>query len=173
MKAAVVYCSKTGFTRRYARWIADETGADCYELKQAKRINFDKYDAIVFGGWACAGSISGLKWFRANMDRWTGKKLIVFSVGASPADGPDIVTTLSKNLSQRELEQVKLFYCPGGLNYEKMSLGYRLMMRAFVSGMKRKKNKSSAEAQAAEVMSSSYDISDKAYIQGIVENLKD
>ena len=46
-------------------------------------------------------------------------------------------------------------------------------MRAFVSGMKRKKNKTRAEAQATEVMSSSYDISDKAYIQGIVENLKD
>ena len=68
---------------------------------------------------------------------------------------------------------MKLFYCPGGLNYEKMSLGYRLMMRAFVNALKKKKNKTRAEERAAEVMSSSYDISDKAYIQGIAEDLKD
>ena len=54
-----------------------------------------------------------------------------------------------------------------------MSLGYRLMMRAFVNALKRKKNKTRAEERAAEVMSSSYDISDKAYIQGIAEDLKD
>lgn len=172
MKAAVVYNSKTGFTRRYAQRIARQTGADCYELRQAKRMNFGKYDAIVFGGWACAGSIRGLNWFKANMNKWKGRKLVVFSVGASPADSPDIKTSLSKNFSREELEQVELFYCPGGLNYEKMSLGYRLLMKAFVSALKRKKNKTSFEKRAAEVMSSSYDISDEAYIQGIVDCLK-
>lgn len=37
MKAIVIYNSQTGFTKRYAQWIAEATGADCFELSEAKR----------------------------------------------------------------------------------------------------------------------------------------
>lgn len=55
MKTAVIYHSQTGFTRKYAEWISEATGADCFELRNVKKQEFDRYDAIVFGGWACAG----------------------------------------------------------------------------------------------------------------------
>ena len=63
MKVAVIYNSQTGFTKKYAEWISEATGADCLELKVAKKQDFDRYDAIVFGGWACAGRISKISWF--------------------------------------------------------------------------------------------------------------
>ena len=50
MKTVVIYNSQTGFTKRYAEWIAEETGADCFELNEAKKKSMDEYDAIVFGG---------------------------------------------------------------------------------------------------------------------------
>lgn len=37
MKTIVIYTSQTGFTKRYAEWIAEATGADCFELSVAKR----------------------------------------------------------------------------------------------------------------------------------------
>lgn len=37
MKTIVIYNSQTGFTKRYAQWIAEETGADCLELSTAKK----------------------------------------------------------------------------------------------------------------------------------------
>lgn len=37
MKTIVIYHSQTGFTKRYAEWIAQEAGADCLELSAAKR----------------------------------------------------------------------------------------------------------------------------------------
>lgn len=33
MKTAVIYHSQTGFTRKYAEWIFEATGADCFELR--------------------------------------------------------------------------------------------------------------------------------------------
>lgn len=81
MKVVVIYNSQTGFTKRYAQWIAEAAGAECVELERAKKRSFDDYDAIIFGGWACAGGISKLKWFKAHMDNWRGKKLIVYCVG--------------------------------------------------------------------------------------------
>ena len=49
MKTIVIYNSQTGFTKRYAQWIAEEINADCVELSIAKNTDLDSYDAIVFG----------------------------------------------------------------------------------------------------------------------------
>ena len=34
MKTVVIYTSQTGFTKRYAEWIAEAAGADCMELTE-------------------------------------------------------------------------------------------------------------------------------------------
>lgn len=172
MKTAVIYTSQTGFTKRYAQWIAEAAGADCFELSDARKKELSAYEAIVFGGWACAGSISKLSWFTSNMDKWTDKKLIVFCVGGSPADTPDIETAVKKNFTEAELKRVDVFYCPGGFNYEKMSLPSKLMMKMFFKALKAKKDKTEGEEEMTKYISSSYDISDKRYIEPVLACLK-
>jgi len=171
MKAIVIYHSQTGFTKRYAQWIAEETGADCIELSAAKKKSMDTYEAIIFGGWACAGGISKLSWFKGNMDKWKDKKLIVFCVGASPMDSPEIEPALKQNFKESELEKVNIFYCPGGLCYEKMSAPSKFMMKAFVKTLGAKKHKTEAEKEMVKMISASYDISDKKYIEPILKCL--
>lgn len=172
MKAIVIYQSQTGFTKRYAQWIAEALAADCVPLPEAKRRSMAEYQTVIFGGWACAGGISGLKWFKGNLAKWEGKRLAVFCVGASPADSPDIEPAMRRNFTEAERERVRVFYCPGGLNYEKMSAPSRLMMKLFVGALKAKKGKSQAEQVMAEMISRSYDISDRKYIEPIVAYLK-
>lgn len=172
MKTVVVYNSQTGFTKRYAKWIAEETGADCFELSVAKKKNLAAYEAIIFGGWACAGSISKISWFKGNIDKWADKKLIAFCVGGSPIDNPEIEVALNQNFNESEREKVKIFYCPGGFNYEKMSAPSKLMMKMFVKTLKAKKDKTEAERVMVKMISSSYDITDKKYIEPILKYLK-
>lgn len=172
MKTAVIYTSQTGFTKRYAQWIAEAAGADCFELSDARKKELSAYEAIVFGGWACAGSISKLSWFTSNMDKWTDKKLIVFCVGGSLADTPDIETAVKKNFTEAELKRVDVFYCPGGFNYEKMSLPSKLMMKMFFKALKAKKDKTEGEEEMTKYISSSYDISDKRYIEPVLACLE-
>lgn len=171
MKAIVIYNSQTGFTKRYAEWIAEAAETECVNLSEAKKKDLAEYDAIVFGSWACAGSIKNFGWFKENMDRWKEKKLIVFCVGASPIT-PDVEKSLENNFNEPKLEQADVFYCPGGLNYEKMSASTKLMMRMFVKMIKAKKDKSAVEEEMARVMSSSYDIADKKYIEPILTCLR-
>lgn len=173
MKTAVIYNSKTGFTKRYAQWIAEASGADCMELAAAKKKNFDAYDAVVFGGWACAGRISGISWLKGSMDKWrqnNQKKLIVFCVGASPAESPGIKTFLRQ--AKAELKTADVFYCPGGLSYEKMPVPSKLMMKMFVKTLKAKKDKTVEEQEMIRMISSSYDISDKKYVGPILKCLE-
>ena len=46
MKTIVIYTSQTGFTKRYAEWISEASGAECLEFKQAKKIKLSDYDAM-------------------------------------------------------------------------------------------------------------------------------
>ena len=139
----------------------------------AKRflLNLESYDAIVFGGWAVAGSISKLKWFKSNISRWHDKKLIAFCVGASPIENPEIELTLPKNFSEEELKAVRWFYCPGGLDYEKMPIASKTMMKMFIKALKARKNKTDDDMEQIRMMSSSYDISDVKYIEPIIDYL--
>lgn len=172
MKTIVIYNSQTGFTKRYAGWIAEAIGADCFDLSTAKGKSMDAYEAIIFGGWARAGSISKISWFKDNMDKWEDKKLIAFCVGASPIENPEIEPALKQNFTESELEKISVFYCPGGFNYEKMSAPSRLMMKMFTKALKAKKDKTEAEQEMVKMISASYDISDRKYIEPILKCLK-
>lgn len=173
MKTVVIYNSQTGFTRRYAEWIAEAAGADCFELTEAKKKSMDEYDAIIFGGWACAGGISKLSWFKGNIDKWSGKKLIAFCVGGSPIENPEIEQALRQNFNDAQWEKVNVFYCPGGFNYEKMSAASKLMMKMFIKTLKAKKKKTEEEEVMVKMIASSYDISDKKYIDPILACLNE
>lgn len=172
MKTIVIYNSQTGFTKRYAQWIAEAAGADCLELSAAKKENLSEYEAIIFGGWACAGSISKIGWFKSNIDKWADKKLIAFCVGGSPLENPEIEPALKQNFTESEWKKVSVFYCPGGFNYEKMSAPSRLMMKMFIKMLKAKKSKSETEQEMIKTISSSYDISDRKYIEPILQCLE-
>lgn len=173
MKTIVIYHSQTGFTKRYAQWIAEAAGADCLDLSEAKKKNLDRYDAIIFGGFAFAGSISKLGWFKSHIEQWADKKLIAFCVGAGPIDSPDIEPALKQNFNETEWKKVNVFYCPGGLNYEKMPVPSKLMMKLFLKTLKSKKEKTEAEQEMVKLIASSYDISDKQYIEPILNCLNE
>ena len=172
MKTAVIFNSQTGFTKRYAQWIAEAAGADCLELSDAKKKSMEEYEAIVFGGWACAGGISKLGWLKSHMDQWADKRLIVFCVGASPMESPEVEPAIKRNFSGEEMRKVRVFYCPGGINYEKMPAPSRLMMKMFIKTLKSKKDKTEAEQEMIKMISASYDISDRKYIEPILECLR-
>ena len=173
MKTAVIYNSQTGFTKKYAEWIYEATGADCFEIGTAKKQDFDRYDAIVFGGWACAGRISKISWFKSNMDKWLDKMLVVFCTGGSPAERPEMEAFLSNNFSELEREKLHVFYCPGGFNYDKMSAGSKLMMKMFQKMVGVKQDKTEADMEMLKMISHSYDISDRKYIEPIIKLFHD
>ncbi len=175
MKTLIIYTSQTGFTKKYAEWLAEKMNADILDLKDAKKKNagfFNDYQAIVYGGWAMAGNLVKSKWFLDYAPSWKDKRLAMFCVGGSPNDNPDVETALKNMLNDEQRKYIKAFYCQGGFNYEKMSGPSRLAMKMFVGTLKKKKDATEDEKKMAEMISSSYDISDIKFIEPIVEYLE-
>ena len=174
MKSIVIYNSKTGFTKKYADWIAEEAGCEAVPLKKAGKIKLADYDAIVFGSWCMAEAITKLVWFKKQLPGLAaaGKKLFVFLVGASPAEAPEAQAALRKNFTDDEWSKIKAFYCPGGLNYEKMGWGSKTMLKMFVKMLSNKKDITQKELAQVQMLSKSFDISDKKYIEPIFSEIK-
>lgn len=175
MKTLIIYTSQTGFTKKYAEWLAQKTGGDMLELKEVQKKDdafFSGYEAIVYGGWVMAASVVKVKWFLNKAASWKDKKLAIYCVGGSPNDNPDVEVMLNKLLDQEQREYIKAFYCQGGFNYERMNAPSRLAMKMFVSALKKKKDPTEEEKIMTEMVATSYDISDEKYLEPIVDYLK-
>ena len=170
MRSIVVYQSQTGFTARYALWISQAAETECLALPAAKKVDWAAYDTVIFGSWVRAGTICRMRWLKRKLAaKWSGRRVIVFCVGASPIDNPETAVFI-RNL-RSELKGAEVFYCPGGFSYEKMSLPSRLMMKMFLRSLRAKKEKTPEDEAVIHMISSSYDISDQKYIGPILECL--
>ncbi|MDD2402659.1 MAG: flavodoxin domain-containing protein, partial [Clostridia bacterium] len=49
MKTVVVYKSKSGFTKKYAEWIAKELSAEIFEASRITADMMMDYDTVVYG----------------------------------------------------------------------------------------------------------------------------
>ena len=175
MKTLVIYTSQTGFTKRYADWISEELDADIYELKDVKKKTndfFETYEAIIYAGWCMAGMVVKAKWFFEKSACWNNKKLSIVAVGASPNDNPEVDEFLNNLLTDEQRPFIKAFYCQGGINYDKMNFTSRTAMKMFANSLKNNKNSSEDEKKKGEMISKSYDISDKRFIDQVVDYIR-
>ncbi len=145
MKIIVVYKSKTGFTEKYAQWIASEISADTYKLDEFKKELFKDYDIIVYGGSLHAVGIDGINLIKNNLSILKDKNIIVFAVGASPDRKETVEEIKNNNFTIEQLEKIKLFYLRGGFDYNKLPLVDKFLMKLLQLKLKRKKNLSADE----------------------------
>ncbi|MDE6847513.1 MAG: flavodoxin domain-containing protein [Lachnospiraceae bacterium] len=171
-KVLIVYYSKTGFTKKYAEWIEESLSeglsCDVFSYSKRRKIQLSQYDIILFGGGFHAGQINGIKWFKTQMHKLSdnaNRRIAVFATGAMPAEAPDIEKALRQNFTEEEWAKITAFYLPGGLCYEKMGVGDRLMMAAFRALLKEK----NVDSQMQQIVAHSFDLTSKELITPLVE----
>ncbi len=170
MKTIVVYNSKTGFTRKYGEWIAQELGCKAMPLKQAA---YSDCDVIIYGGWLMAGKIAGFDKIKAN-SLIRAKKLIVFATGMTGmADTKAIEKIKNDNLTASEQKDIPFFYFEGGINYETMGFLSKSMLKMMCKSLAKKQNRTEDETNMMKALASSTDHSDRAYISPLIDYTKE
>ena len=84
-KTAIIYTSRYGSAERYAKWLAEETGADLYG-SDVKTETLAGYERIVFGGGIHAGGIEGMAKYRKVFKAMPEKEYVAFAVGLNLGD---------------------------------------------------------------------------------------
>lgn len=173
MKAIVIYNSQTGFTKQYAQWISEEIDCECVEYAKGSKMDLSEYDTIIFGSWCMGGGITKIKWIKQNLSKFhdEGKKVIVFAVGASPIENPDVKVAMEKIFTAEEKQKLSLFFCPGGICYEKMKAPSRFAMKMFAKALVSKKDATESEKRQGEMISHDYSLIDKKYLEPLLKEI--
>lgn len=176
VKQMIIYKSRTGFTKCYAQWLCEALKCDCVSVEEFEKsrhsgLDISDYDVIIFGSSFRAGTIEELKWYRETILP-LGKINVVFITGAMPASAPEAAKGIEQGFTKEERENIKTFYLQSGLNYEKMGLADRLMMKMFCGMLKSKKGKTEEEKAMAELVQKSFDYTDPANMEPMLNYLQ-
>ncbi len=171
-KTLVIYKSKTGFTERYARWIADDVEADVKPVTELDLAGFADYDIVVFGGPLFASRILDLAKVQGWMEKMPKKIWVVFATGATPSDA-DFVKSIEKINFPPEMPQpARFYYFLGGMDFEKMGWFNRLLIRLFGRLSQRKGKSEEATKATPPSRFHSFDLSDRSYIERLVKYVR-
>lgn len=166
MKVLLIYQSKTGFTEKYAKWIKEEIDCTLVKLSDLSKNDIQGFDVILFGSRLHGGKIDGLdKIKKMNFHH----PLILFVTGATLSENETIQEVWKNELSDTNW---KHFYLPAGLNYEKMGMVDKIIMKMFLGMLEKQKEKSDETKELFKYIKSSYDITDRNQIKPIVDYIQ-
>ncbi|MEG0240471.1 MAG: flavodoxin domain-containing protein [Anaerorhabdus sp.] len=162
----VIYKTRTGFTKQYAQWIAEEIDCEIVDYRNISSFDFNGYDLIIYGGRVHAGKIDELGKIK-KMFANSKYKLVVFATGATPFEAKEEIKKIMAN--NFDDNSIPNFYMQSGLCYEKMSLPDKTIMKALSKILSNKNNKSKIEEGTVNAINKSYDISDKKFIVPLIK----
>lgn len=171
-KMIILYKSSTGFTQKYAEWIAEELDCRALSIKDVDINELQNYKTIIFGGGLHAGKINGLKSFKNSILKMKDKNIIIFATGATPKEAIKIEEIKDANFSLEEKEAFHLFYFHSGINYETMGITSKAMMSIFKAMLKINRHKSPEEQGMYDSITKSEDHSKKEYINPLIKFVK-
>jgi len=170
-KVAVVYRSKSGYTEKYAKWIAKAVGADLLKGEKTKVEDLLNYDTIVYGGGLYAVGINGLKLITKNYDKLKDKKLIVFGVGASPVRPAVVEEVKNKNLTEEQQQTIEFFLLRGGFDKRRLTPVDGVLMQIMKINLKMKKNPTADERGMLNAYIHPVDFTSEKHIEPILAKI--
>lgn len=173
MKRIVIYKSKYGTARDYAKWIAEALGCEYKDEKSVSPAELAGYDTVIFGGGLYAGKINGVKLIKNNAAKL--KHVLVYMVGAAPAgiEG-NMEKYVVRYFGETTPANMDFYYFSGRLSYNKMSAVHKFMMKMLVKMLSKKPEAEQTDMNREIIASIAQDrdIVDRELIKPLVERAK-
>ena len=173
-KQMIIYGSQYGSTKRYAERLAEMTGIEAVDYKEAKNIN--DYDRIVYFGALCAGGVMGLKNTVSKMT--PRQELVIATVGVTDPNEQSYYEGIRKaiktQLPASFYDEKNIFHLRGAIVYGQLGFKHRMMMNMFHSMMlKKPESELTADAKAMlETYGKQVDFVDFNSLQVIADKIK-
>jgi len=139
-KVVVVYRSKSGYTKNYATWLSEKLKCDLLEGTKTKAKDLLGYDTIIYGAGLYAIGINGINLIINNYDLLKNKRLIVYTVGASPVREETTQEVRKANIPVELSDKIQLFYLRGGFDYSRLTPFNKILMTLMKIKLKHTKN---------------------------------
>lgn len=171
MNTIVIFNSKTGFTEKYAGWIAEELHCEAVPYKKITSAQLAQAQLIIFGGGLMAGKIPGLDKLKSSFT--ASQKLILFVTGATPQHSTEVIEKIKNdNLTPEEQKTIPFFYFEGGINFERMGFFGKMILKTLRSSLSKKESRTPEEEEMLHAFCQ-HDSSDRSYIAPLVKLVTD
>lgn len=177
MKQAIIYCSQTGFTKKYAQWLAEDLGCEAVLFADRGSIVFGKIDLLVFCSWFHAASIKGAKWLKKVMADNPELEVVVIATGASPMPcetwpASEIGNAFRKTFPESEYPDLPHFYCQGGFDYDRLGAPDKIAMRMFFKMNAKTAETDPKAAEMLRIMKGGFDGTRREYLEPVLEYIR-
>ena len=166
MKTIVAYRSKSGYTKKYAEWIAEELGCDIKEDPALPDII--GYDRIIYGGGMYAGGFNGVKLITKNLDRLSGKRIALFAVGSNPGREHEMKAFWDRILTAEQQKSIGHFYLRGGFDYDKLTAKDKVLMKMLKVRLQRISERTEDQQGMLDAYDTPVDFSDRKNIVPLI-----
>ena len=134
----IIYGSKHGHAKAYAEEYSKRTGIPCEDYCEVS--NIDCLSTVIYFGALYAGGVLGLKKTLDKMN-WDDTRIIVVTVGLSDPDDEknilNIENAMRQQLTDAVFNKLEIYHLRGGIDYSKLSLVHRIMMRLLYNKAKK------------------------------------
>lgn len=168
-RAAVIYKSKYGSTKKYAGWIAERLNAELFEESELKVQKLTEYNTIIYGGGLYASGISGISIITKNFDLIKDKNIVVFTVGLAATEDLSVFEPIiKKNIPEYMQNSIKIFHLRGGMDYSKLNFKHKAMMSMLKKLVEKKESKTEEDIQMLETYGETVDFKDEKTIEPLI-----
>ena len=163
----VIYDSQTGFTAKYALWIAEKLECPFISVKEAAVAPLKHYQTLIFGGRLIAEKPKGFDFLRRHLREFEAQNIVVYVTGAGEAqDTAKLKQEIFKG-TEAAAAGIPCYFLHSGLNYDKMSAANRLMMKAFSTMLRL-----SGKKEISQKMGANFDESSPDFVDELVAEVK-
>lgn len=152
MNSIIIYGSHYGTTKQYAEELSKRTNIKAISFKKFNQ-QINDYDNIIYLGALYAGGVLGMSKTLKKLNNISNKKILIATVGLSdPTDEVNknnIRNNIKNQIPKEVLEKAKIFHLRGGIDYSKLNLAHKTMMKLLYNAVKNLPNeKQTAEDRA-------------------------
>ncbi|MEI0580082.1 flavodoxin domain-containing protein [Brachyspira pilosicoli] len=171
---AVVYKTKYGSSRTYAKWISDKLHADIFEVGHVSLNTLNDYNKIIFVSALYAGKLSAIKAIRKLYNSLhNNKKIYCAVIGIADPNDKDIYNaSLDKNFKPDEKENMKFYFLRGCIDFDKLKIHHALMMHMLKTIISKKTVKTEDEQMLLQNYGKKIDFLNKNSIEDIISDIK-
>lgn len=124
----ILYTGNYGSTEQYARWISQGTAYRCLDLKKQPNPDLSPYRVVILGSPIRQGQLLLGPWCRTHQAVLASKKVIIYTVSATPAGDPLLAERVAESVGSKLFEQMTWFALPGRLIQAELNLKDRLAL---------------------------------------------
>ena len=175
---AIIYCSQTGFTKRYADWLAEDLGCEAVPYERRSTLDLAKTNVLVFCSWFHAASIKGASWMKKVFRDYPSLHVAILATGATPMPcetwpASEVEAAFEKTFPKSEFPDLPHFYCQGGFDYDRLGLLDKIAMRMFFKANAKAADTDPKAAEMLRVMRNGFDGTNREYLEPVIAYIGD